>query len=235
MRAYDPLVITATAQPLWPAELTAWGTLAVAVAAVTVALFAEWRADVRVNAERAHSDKQLAEERAAADARLQRQLNHSAAQLQAERDQAREREQQVSAWAVRVGLAWYSTNPNATAKRLLATVTNNGTYPIVEIAAQFSPDGRTLVPPYGYIYGPAPPGLLTATIVGMPEPVYYAGILTSGGSMSFASDIERDPEPQSLYASDPYEIVRWRDHWGQQWEEKKGKIRKANDGEEWLA
>jgi hypothetical protein len=63
-------VISADSQPVWPGELTAWGTLAVAIAAVAVALFAEWRAAVRVAQEREHSAQVLADERKAADDRL---------------------------------------------------------------------------------------------------------------------------------------------------------------------
>src|SRR5215469_1184877 len=63
--------------PVWSFELTAWATLAVAVAAVAVAAFTEWRASVRVRTEREHSDKILAEERRLADERLRTQMEHS--------------------------------------------------------------------------------------------------------------------------------------------------------------
>lgn len=64
--------------PLWPSELTAWGTLAVAVAAVAVALFTEWRTNHRledarqeaINAadeERTHSAEALANQQAHSD------------------------------------------------------------------------------------------------------------------------------------------------------------------------
>jgi hypothetical protein len=97
----------AAGPPLWPSEVTAWGTLAVAIAAVAVALFAEWRASVRVRNEREHSDKilvdereradkhladeqerhdkEISEERRLADERLAKQLAHSDAQLAEER------------------------------------------------------------------------------------------------------------------------------------------------------
>lgn len=54
----------------WQDTATAIGTVAVA----GVALFAEWRADIRVKREREHSAKVLAEERAAADTRLMRRM-----------------------------------------------------------------------------------------------------------------------------------------------------------------
>jgi hypothetical protein len=82
--------------------MTAVGTVAVAVVAVAVALFAEWRGGIRVRSEREHSakvlaaqqerhDKETAEERALADQRLTRQLEHSAAQLAEERKAADDR------------------------------------------------------------------------------------------------------------------------------------------------
>src|SRR5712691_5787682 len=79
--------------PQWPSVMTAWGTVAVAIAAVFVAWFAEWRATILVSQarkdaaqavteERVYSAQVLSDERAAADGRLQRQLDASAARLQ---------------------------------------------------------------------------------------------------------------------------------------------------------
>ena len=92
--------------------LTAVGTVAVAIAAVGVAFFAEWRAGVRVADERDHAAKVLADERAAADDRLGRQL-----------DQAREREQFDEAYAVQVvlgdkaaGSQWMTSTRSRTRK-----------------------------------------------------------------------------------------------------------------------
>jgi hypothetical protein len=84
--------------------MTAIGTVAVAVVAVGVALFAEWRADKRLASERAHSDEQLREERA-----------HSAAQIAQERHIAQEREQFAEAYAVQITLMRPGT-PEATAR-----------------------------------------------------------------------------------------------------------------------
>jgi hypothetical protein len=86
--------------------MTAIGTVAVAIAAVGIAFWTDWRTGARITAERtrhdkeitderalvdqrladqrAHSDKQLADERAAADAWLREELAHSVAQLQEE-------------------------------------------------------------------------------------------------------------------------------------------------------
>jgi hypothetical protein len=235
--SYAATVLALNAEPLWPTELTAWGTLAVAVAAVAVALFAEWRASIRAAAARKHSDKQLADERAAADERLRRQLEHSAVQLQAERDQVREREQQANAWAVRVELAEYDAGPRSSAmagqpddaaKQVMAVVTNNGTYPITEVSTQFSPDGSSLVGYWRAEHGGFPPtNGLVAT--GMPAVVGYAGVLTSGNSMCFASDAIA-----TVHLNSPHAVVRWRDYWHQRWEYKKANVRKVGDGEPWL-
>lgn len=85
--------------PDWATIMTAIGTVAVAVVAVGVALYAERRADKRVADERKHSaqlladerdrhDKEIAEERALADKRLADQLAHSASQLAVDRTDA---------------------------------------------------------------------------------------------------------------------------------------------------
>jgi F0F1-type ATP synthase epsilon subunit len=117
-------VIVAAPGPDWASIMTAIGTVAVAIAAVGIALWTDWRSGVRIAAEQArhdketaderaladkrladqqaHSDKQLADEREAADARLQRQLEAAAAQAQTERDAGREREQLAEAYAVQV-------------------------------------------------------------------------------------------------------------------------------------
>jgi hypothetical protein len=74
----------------------------VAIVAVAVPLFAEWRAGIRIADERLRSvgvlaaqqklhDKEIGEKRALADQRLTRQLEHGAAQLAAERKAAEER------------------------------------------------------------------------------------------------------------------------------------------------
>ena len=89
-------VVAVAAGPDWASAATAIGTVAVAVVAVGVALFAEWRAGLRVRQEHKRSDDQLSqerslhakeieEERSLADRRLAEQLAHSDAQLAEER------------------------------------------------------------------------------------------------------------------------------------------------------
>jgi uncharacterized membrane protein YcjF (UPF0283 family) len=122
----------ADATPLWPAELTAWGTLAVAVVAVAVALFAEWRASVRVRHERERSDRLLADERehnaqvladerTVAAKRLADQMAHGDQQLQQERQLAKDREQLAAAYliqvtAARVSPAYFGTRITTTSE-----------------------------------------------------------------------------------------------------------------------
>jgi len=78
--------------PLWSAELTAWGTLAVAVVAAAVAIWSDFRiskrlreereaADRRLAAERERHDAEIAEERRLASERLRAEQEHSEAQF----------------------------------------------------------------------------------------------------------------------------------------------------------
>jgi hypothetical protein len=53
----------------WQETATAIGTVAVAIAAIGVAAYGEWRADLRMKSEREYAAGVLAEERAAADDR----------------------------------------------------------------------------------------------------------------------------------------------------------------------
>ncbi len=85
-------VVAVSAGPDWASATTAIGTVAVAVVAVGVALFTEWRAGQRLRQDRKRSDdvlgeeralhaEEIAEERALADKRLAEQLAHSDAEL----------------------------------------------------------------------------------------------------------------------------------------------------------
>ena len=57
-------VVTAAVSPDWTSATTAIGTVAVAVVAVGVALFVEWRTGLRLREEHKRSDDLLDEERA---------------------------------------------------------------------------------------------------------------------------------------------------------------------------
>lgn len=126
--------------PDWASIMTAVGTVAVAVVAVGVALFAEWRADKRVTAERVHAATVLADERAAADARLKSQQEHSGAQLREERQRAQDAEQQAEAWAVEV--IPDVAGGAGSASYLTVDVFNLGSSTITRVEAEFSLDGR---------------------------------------------------------------------------------------------
>lgn len=205
--------------------LTAIGTLAVAVAAVGVAFFAEWRAGVRVAAERTHSAKVLANERAAADARLRVQQELSDAQLRRERDLAREQEQLAEAWAVEV---IPKVSMDSQTCSLGADVTNLCSFTITRVEARFSPDGKSLVPheqaerlheldagAFGGLHA-------SFSLSG------YQGILTRGTAIRFWSDrLDR------AVMADPYPVVRWTDRWGQRWQHRKGDVFRIDESEPW--
>jgi ADP-ribosylglycohydrolase len=80
--------------PSWTEVVTAIGTVGVAVAAVGIALWTEWRSGKRLEAEHQRSDRMLKEERA-----------RSKEEIDEERRGAREREQLAQAYAVQVVLA----------------------------------------------------------------------------------------------------------------------------------
>jgi hypothetical protein len=215
--------------------LTAIGTVAVAVAAVGVALFAEWRANKRVRAERAHAAKVLAAERAAADARLARQLEHSEAQQRtadtrfaAERTAAVEAEQLSAAQSVEViPKLEYGGAVGMTC--LAANVRNLGSSTITGVDCQFSPDGQGLigysgVERIGEAVGPGrySSGQANFSVSG------YSGILIRGTGMEFMTE---PVDAKTL--SGPYPVVRWTDHRGQCWEHKKGNPRRIGKDEPW--
>jgi hypothetical protein len=230
--------------PLWPSELTAWGTLAVAIVAVAVALFAEWRASVRVMDERENAAKVLADERGAADERLSRQLAESAAQLQAERDLARDREQLAEAYLVqvtpmRIDPAAYGSQITTTDQTDPITcpsvaVVNNGHFTITEVHAMHSPEGSSVTgydrPEHLSAYGRLP-ALLSAGTSGRPEPDAGRRILTpSDIGIRFTRDAVA---ASKIHGS--YPIVRWTDWRGQRWEHKLGQVRKIAADEPWKA
>jgi hypothetical protein len=250
-------VYAAPASPLWPSELTAWGTLAVAIVAVSVALFAELRTTVRVRKareetaqavvdERAHAARALAEERAAADKRLQRQLDASAVQLRDEREAARVQEQLVEAYAVQVVVAEKPAGQatgnvqqpiSSDVKNLAIMVVNRGRFAITEIEAQISGDGHSL---FGIAreerFGgyDSLPTRLKDTYAKLGNPVAQGNVLGPRDTdigMRFETGLV--PEHGIAWPG-PYAVVRWRDRWGQKWEHKKGTVRSVNDGEPWL-
>jgi hypothetical protein len=219
-------VAIADAQPLWPSELTAWGTLALALAAVAVALFGEWRAVVRTRQERERSDRQLAEERVAADARLQRQLDYSASQLRAERKQAQEREQLLNAWAIRVDREVINPSNSRRAgfisadvlpERILVTMTNNSMYPVLDVSVQFNFGGAQLTDAAAFKTGPLDTKI---DFTRWSDLSRYSRALPAGSVVSFVSDVvPRDVDDWRRPA-----VVRWRDPHGQLWQQGHGQV-----------
>lgn len=229
----DIAAIVVTVEPGVTDWLTAIGTVAVAIVAVGVALYAEWRADRRVAAERAHSAVVLAEERRLADKRLARQLEASEAQLRDEREHARREQQEADAWAVQVRFVmWPASVPGegeqggADARRLLVIVTNLSARTVTRVEGRFSSDGARVIPhrEVNYLRGDRPRSEALTDMSG------YGDVLTPG----VAVQIESDAVPTAQVAG-PFPIVRWTDAWGQRWEHRRGEVRQVGVDEPWVA
>jgi hypothetical protein len=212
--------------PDWATIMTAIGTVAVAVVAVGVALFAEWRADKRLANERAHSDEQLREERA-----------HSAAQIAEERHIAQEREQFAEAYAVQVTLMRSGVHGEGedAAQRLIVAIVNHGVQTITRIEVRFSPDGASVIPArkqerLTVDLNLPPGGRVAARFVASAEARTFSDRLTAWDTGMTA---ETDPIGEQRL-TDPRVIVRWTDRWGTRWEHKRGEVRQIRDGEQWL-
>jgi hypothetical protein len=198
-------LIPASLQPLWPSEWTAIGTVALAL----VILIAVITAIVITRQDRHRAD---------------------ARQIKAEADQA-----EGEAWAVQSMLAesWAGPKtlagdqPDDTAKRLVATVVNGGTYAITDVKVMFSPEGQTLIGTERTDYLPAlPPSWIESGL----HTTGYAGVIIPGGAMRFVSEVTASDKLTS-----PYRLVRWRDRSRQRWEHRSGVVRRISDGEKWLA
>ncbi len=184
-------------------------------------------ADERLTRQLEHSQIQASFERQAADDRLARQLEHSEAQLLAERTAAREQEQEAGAWAVQVLLADFHVPPassqpvpDASGKRLVATVINYGPRAISQVRVQFSPDGASWVSTFRTEHLPnVPPSALTAPV----DTIGLRGVLPSGSGMRFSSDVIGE-----VHLTSPHVAVRWRDHLSQSWEYEQGEVRRID-------
>ena len=220
----------------WTSIMTGIGTVAVAVVAVAVALFAEWRAGIRVRDEREYAAGVLADERKAADNRLKAQLDHSAAQLQAEHDLAREQEQIDQAYAVVVVLgggagAVYEDADDPDVRTLVLMITNKGKYTVTRVEAQFSPDGKSLQPHDTSVRIAdldKLPDVLRAAQPGSTEWAYGNVLTPWDAGMRF--------ELQGIHKkhiSAPYAVVRWTDRWNQRWEHKRGQVQRVDESAQW--
>jgi hypothetical protein len=204
--------------------MTAVGTVAVAVVAVAVALFAEWRAGKRVAAERAHSDQQLREERERSDARLAE-----------ERRLFQEQEQFAAAYAVQVTLM--RSGPigqgQDEAQRLIVAIVNHGALTITQIEVRFSPDGKSMTTPRKQerlaVDSNLPSGPYGAHLVRSAEAETFADRLTPWDTGMTA---ETDPIGVQ-HLTDPRVIVRWTDRWGTRWEHKRGDVHPVDESAQW--
>lgn len=222
------------ATPLWPSEWTAIGTVAVAVVAVAVALFAEYRAGKRVASERAHAATVLADERKDAAALLQRQLDQSDRQRQEDREHGQCQQQEAQAWAVAVMLSivYLEQEPETAGARSLsdtevcfvAEVLNYGERTIGQIRARLFTDGDEpagqIQPAYVPREPQSPHSPIADTLMQGP------GVLPPGAGMRFTTEIMT----VSLLKH-PRAEVRWRDHRGGSWQNERGEVRKLTEPE----
>lgn len=214
--------MTVAAGPDWATIMTAIGTVAVAVVAVGVALFAEWRADKRVAAERAHGDERLREERERSDARLAE-----------ERRLFQEREQLAEASAVQITL--FKSYPHGEgqdeARRLIVAIVNHGGQTITRVEVRFSPDGASVIPAHKQERRDVNPNLSSvASLVPLAEARTFSDRLTP-----WDAGITADTDPIGVQRlTDPRVIVRWTDRWGARWEHKRGEIQQVDESAQWV-
>lgn len=222
-------MVTLASGPDWASIVTAIGTVLVAIVAVGIALWSEWRADKRLTAQREHNDNQLADERAL-----------SRAQIEEERQVAHDREQLSEAYAVQVVLGERSTGEPgeraAVASRLGAIVINHGRYTITGIEAQLrlgSGSNPSLVPFTGRERVPGTRDLdarLRNGMSGLLEGLTHADRLTPWDvGLRFWSD----PVP-AAQLSGAFPVVRWIDRWGTSWEHRRGDVQRVPYGEPWV-
>ena len=248
----------AAAQPLWPSEMTALGTVAVAVAAVAIAAFAEWRASVRVDnerkraeaalsKERAYAASVLADERELADTRLRQQIQAADERLKRELEAAHEQEELAEAYAVQVVVAGQPAGQptgsvqrpiSSTIQSMAVMVVNRGRYAITDIEAQLSGDGRGLISAQheeriaGFDNLPLQ---LRQQYMKFGSLVAQGNVLGPAGTdigMRFEMGLIPD---HGMSWPGPYAVVRWRDRWAQRWEYKQGVVRHIGDEEPWRA
>lgn len=248
----------ADATPLWPAEWTAVGT--VALAAVTVAVIITTilitrqerkRADQRLADERARHDQEIAEERAAADKRLADEIKAADERLKAQQEQSEEqfrtaqwrtteREQYTEAYAVQVTMGEAGASPGPenqygdpgadTEKILAAMVVNRGRYTITQVSVVFCPDGVTQVLPLRAV-GLAGFARLSEGVRGEFRPLRDS-TRNVDTLAPWDDGIRFETNEISLsHIAGPYVIVRWTDRWGTRWEHNKDIVRPLEQGE----
>jgi hypothetical protein len=215
--------------PSWTDILTAIGTVGAVIAAVGIALWAEWRSGRRLAAEQARSDRQLEEERA-----------RSRAEIEEERRIGREREQLAEAYAVQVVLGErtggerddvYDEPLSEDVKVLAVMVVNRGSFTITEVEAKFSYDGRSWVNHAGYQrlsgFGNVSERLRHRWRPSS-ELAMYGVLAPWDAGIRFESD---EVHVQNL--KNPYPLVRWTDRWGTRWEHRRGELGQVGADEQW--
>ena len=212
-------MITIVSRPDWTSVATAIGTVAVAVVAVGVALYAQWRSDKRLRAEHERSDRMLAEERAL-----------SAASLREERQLFQDRDQFAEAYAVQVVLA-RRAGQSKEANRLVAKVDNHGNQTITRVEARFSPDGMNVITHRRQIRLPGHTNLPDQ--LKLEPPFEKAAEVATHGHWLTPWDTGMSIETDDIGVQrlrDPRVIVRWTDRWGTRWEHRRGVVQKITEG-----
>ena len=219
--------------------MTAFGTVGAVIAAVGIALWAEWRSGKRLRAEQGRSDRQLKEEHERSDRLLAQEREHGRAEIEEERRIAREREQLTEAYQVQVVLGEHSTGgkPNqfgdleGSIKQLAVMVVNHGSFTITKVEAQFCYDGVKLGFPqrskrltgFGQVrerlrkgWSPSAEHALDGVLTPRDAGVRFESYQVPAGELG-----------------NPYPLVRWTDRWGTRWEHRRGEVREVPDDQEW--
>ena len=216
------MVIAVSGGTSWTDIMTAFGTVGAVVAAVSIALWAEWRSGERLTAEHKHSDQQLKEER-----------ERSGAQIEEERRVAREREQAAEAHAVQVAMV--TTEPDEQHIRYVAAiVVNHGAFTIRRVEAQFRLPGQntSLVSPRYHERVPGTDNLNEKLLLGMSGRLegLVRGDVVSPWDIGMRFEADPMDTGQAVGA---YPVVRWTDRWGTRWEHRLGEVRQVGDDEPW--
>jgi hypothetical protein len=220
--------------------MTAFGTVGAVIAAVSIALWTEWRSGKRLKAEQEHSDKMLAEERQRSSAALEDERAYGRAQLEEEPRLAVEREQFAEAYAVQVAFGERDPGqgkPDVQGRRtpsevreLAVVVVNRGPSAITRIEARFCLGNSMVDPRRGVRLSGSQtldPLLLPSFEVSAERSL--RGLLTPWDmGMRFESDGIHERELAGWYP-----LVRWTDRWGTRWEHKRGVVRTVREDEPW--
>jgi hypothetical protein len=227
--------------------MTAFGTVGAVIAAVGIALWAEWRAARRIREERERADRMLEEERARSDRLLQEEREHGRAQIEEERRIALERERLAEAYAVQVintrasaTAAHWHADPDDPLTRPAAVVVNRGHYAITKVDAKFSngeSSHRVVETRHLSALIRLPKELrgLNKELQGSddeftPWPDDFNVVILTPRDPGLQLIGPALPTSRSLYV---YPLVRWTDRWGMRWEHRRGEVRQVRDDQEW--